>query len=54
MRTIIGWRTATALYLVLIALAFASLHGRALLLGLIIIGGVAAKSYLHWWKQRSE
>jgi hypothetical protein len=52
--TMIGWRTATALYLVLVALAVATLHGQALVLGLIIIGGIAAKSYLHWWKEPRE
>ncbi len=49
-RTLIGLRTATVLYIVLVALAFATLKGKPLVLALIIIGGVAAKSYLHYWK----
>ena len=53
-RTMIGWRTATVLYLLLIAFAFWSLHGEALALGLVIVGGIAAKSYLHWWRERHE
>jgi hypothetical protein len=52
-RTVIGWRTATVLYVLLVAFAFWTLHGRALALGLIIVGALAAKSYLHWWKERS-
>jgi hypothetical protein len=50
-RTVIGWRTATVLYLVLFGFAFATLKGKALILGLIIVGGIAAKSYLHYWKE---
>ncbi|HEY7210173.1 MAG TPA: hypothetical protein VH477_07860 [Bryobacteraceae bacterium] len=53
-RTMIGWRTATVLYLLLIVFACATLHGKALALGLIIVGGIAAKSYLHFWKSKSE
>ena len=53
-RTIIGWRTATVLYLLLVVFACTTLHGKALALGLIIVGGIAAKSYLHFWKSRAS
>ena len=52
--TVIGWRTATVMYVLLVAFAFWTLHGKALALGLIIVGAIAAKSYLHWWKERDE
>ena len=51
-RTLIGLRTATVFYLVLAAVAFATLKGKPLALALIIVGGVAAKSYLHYWKEK--
>ncbi len=52
--TLIGWRTATVLYTLMVAFAFWTLHGKALVLGLIIVGGIAAKSYLHWWRERGD
>ena len=53
-RTLIGPRTAIILYLLLVAFACWQLHGKALALALIIIGGLAAKSFLHYWRARVE
>jgi len=50
----IGARTAAILYLVLAAIAVAVLRGKPLFVGLIIIAGLAAKSFLHHWKQKHE
>ena len=51
-RTVIGVKTATILYLLLGAAAFFTLHGKALVLTLIIVVGIAAKSYLNYWSNR--
>ena len=53
-RTLIGVRTATILYLVLAVFACATLTGKALALGLIIIGGLAMKSLVHFFRERSQ
>ncbi len=51
-RTVIGVKTATILYTLLGAAAFVTLHGKALAVTLIIVLGLAAKSYLHYWTNR--
>ncbi len=51
-RTVIGVKTATVLYVLLGAAAFVTLHGTALAVTLIIVLGLAAKSYLHYWSNR--
>jgi len=51
-KTVIGWRTATVLYALLIVAAVVTLTGKMLALGLIIVGGVAVKSYLGYWRER--
>lgn len=51
-RTLIGVKTATALYALLAALVFITLHGKALILALIIVVGLATKSYLHYWSEK--
>ena len=51
-RTVIGVKTATVLYVLLAAAAFATLHGKALIVALIIVIGLAAKSYLHYWHEK--
>ncbi len=53
-RPLIGARTAMVLYLLLAVFACARLKGNPLYLALIIIGGLAAKSYLHYWRERSQ
>lgn len=52
-RTLIGPKTALILYVVLVVAAVLSLTGKPRILALIIVGGLAAKSYLHYWKERS-
>jgi hypothetical protein len=53
-RTLIGVRTATILYILLVAAAFVTLHGNALGVALIILFGLAAKSYLHYWSEKQK
>lgn len=53
-RTLIGLRTATVLYLLLVGGAFLALHGKALILALIIVVGLAIKSYLHYWSEKQN
>jgi len=53
-RTAIGVRTATILYLLLAIAAGVTLKGKPLLLALIIVFGLAAKSYLHYWRQKEN
>jgi hypothetical protein len=49
----IGGKAAFALYAVLVALVFILLHGKALALGLIIVGGLAAKSLVEHLRRRT-
>jgi hypothetical protein len=51
-RTLIGVKAATVLYTLLGAAAFVTLHGKALILALIIVIGLATKSYLHYWSEK--
>ena len=51
---VISFRTAILLYIVLTISACMLLKGRALALGLILIGGLAAKTYVHWLRQRMQ
>lgn len=51
-KTLIGAWTAALLYLLLCVGAALSLKGEALALALVIVVGLAAKSYLHYWKER--
>ncbi len=51
-QTVIGVRTATILYLLIAVAAIVTLKGKPLILALIIVFGLAAKSYLHYWKQK--
>jgi hypothetical protein len=46
-RTIIGIRTAMVLYALLLVAAFATLKGTALYIALIIVLGIAVKTYVH-------
>jgi hypothetical protein len=53
-RGVIGLRTALILYALLVVAAFATLKGTALIIGLIIVLGLAAKSYVHHLRGRIE
>jgi len=53
-RTVIGIRTAMLLYVLLIVGAFAILKGTALYIALVIVLGIAAKTYLHHLRSRIE
>jgi hypothetical protein len=53
-RGVIGIWTAMALYVLLAAWSVATLKGIALALALIIIGGLAIKSYVHFLRSRME
>jgi hypothetical protein len=46
-RTMIGIRTAMVLYALLVVAAFATLKGTALYIALIIVLGIAVKTYVH-------
>jgi uncharacterized membrane protein YiaA len=50
----IGIRTAMVLYALLLVAAFATLKGTALYVALIIVLGIAAKTYLHHLRDRLE
>lgn len=50
----IGIKTALALYAVLAALCFLTLKGPPRYLALIIVGGLAAKSVVHYFRSRLE
>ncbi len=50
--TLIGAKTAVVLYALLAIAAFVTLKGKPLYLALIIVLGLAAKSYLHYWKEK--
>ncbi len=53
-QTLIGVRTATILYLLIAVAASVMLKGKPLVLALIIVFGLAAKSYVHYWKGKGE
>jgi hypothetical protein len=50
----IGPRIAALLYTVLIVVSLATLRGKALAIALIIVLGLAAKSYLDYLRRRLE
>jgi hypothetical protein len=51
-RSIIGMRTAMVLYALLLVAAFISLKGTALYIALVIVLGIAVKTYLHHLRGR--
>jgi hypothetical protein len=53
-RSLIGLRTALILYALLITFAVWTLKGTALILALLIVGALAAKSVLHYFRERLE
>jgi hypothetical protein len=53
-RTVIGLRTALVLYALLLVAAFATLKGTALYIALIIVLGIAAKTFLYHLRRGME
>jgi len=51
-RSAIGFKTAMLLFALLVVIAFATLKGVALAIGLIIIGALAIKSYVYHLRSR--
>ena len=54
MKTLIGPKTAAILFACLTGLILAKLTGKALLIALIIVLGLAAKSYVEYLRRRIE
>jgi len=50
----IGARTAAILYAVLAAISIATLHGKVLAFALIIVLGLAVKSYVDYLRRRLQ
>ncbi len=50
--SLIGLRTAIFLYALLVIVSCLILKGKPLYLALIIVGGLAAKSYVHYLRER--
>lgn len=48
----IGFRTALAAYAALAVFAFFTLRGKALTLALILLGGITAKTVVHYFRER--
>lgn len=53
-RSAISFRTALLLYAVLVLVSLATLKGNVRLLALVIIGGLLAKSIVHYYRERLE
>jgi hypothetical protein len=53
-RTVIGIRTALVLYALLLVAAFIALKGTALYIALIIVLGIAVKTYVHYLRRGIE
>ena len=54
MKTLIGPKTAAALFAVLIAIMLWKLHGKALALSLFVILAIAGKAYVAHLRRRLE
>ena len=50
----IGPRTAAILYVALVVISIATLHGKALAFALILVLGLAVKSYLDYLRKRLQ
>jgi hypothetical protein len=50
----IGPRTAAILYAALVAISLATLHGKALAFALILVLGLAIKSYIDYLRRRLQ
>jgi hypothetical protein len=53
-KTVIGPRTACLLYGALVAASFAFLTGTPRTFALVIVGGLAVKSYIDYLRQRMD
>ena len=53
-QTVIGLKTAMALYAVLVIFAVATLKGNALWITLLIVGALVTKSLLHYFRDRLQ
>ena len=53
-RSVIGLKTAMILYALLVGASFATLKGVARAIALIIVFGLAVKSYLHYLRSRID
>ena len=53
-RSVIGLRTALILYALLVIFAALTLKGTALIIALLIVGALAVKSVLHYFRERME
>lgn len=53
-KTMIGGKTAFVLYAMLIAFAVKTLKGTALIIAIVIVLGLAVKSYLDYLRRRLE
>ena len=51
---VIGFRTALLLFALLALAAFATLKGTALVIALLVVGGLAVKAYTHHLRGRIE
>lgn len=54
MKTLIGPKAALVLFIVLVVLAILKLTGKALVIALAIILGLAAKSFVEYLRRRIE
>jgi hypothetical protein len=54
MKTLIGAKIAIILYACLILASFLTLKGTPLYLALVIVGGLAVKSFTHYLRNRME
>ena len=52
--SLIGLRTAVFLYALLVIVCCLTLKGKPLYLALIIVAGLAAKSCVHYFRERAE
>jgi hypothetical protein len=53
-KSVIGLRTALFLYAALVVFAFFTLTGSARIIALLIVGALAAKSVIHYYRDRME
>jgi hypothetical protein len=53
-RSVISLRTALILYALLVVFAVLTLKGTALVIALLIVGALAVKSVLHYFRERLE
>ncbi len=54
MKTLVGPKTAILLYVLLVLASFLTLRGTPLYLALVIVVGLAVKSFVHYLRSRME